>query len=77
MNKLLFYSIKINVKKIEKVRAILEYIRYMIGSTTKAWSCCMSKSDSYMLWVWFISPFVLSEHTVKTSAPLQDCTKDR
>jgi hypothetical protein len=52
-------------KKIQKVRAILEYFRCMIGNTAEAWPCCSSRSDGDMLRVWFsCSPFVPSEHGV-------------
>jgi hypothetical protein len=57
---------------------ILEYFCCMIGNTVEAWSCCSSRSDGDMLRVWFsCSPFVPEEHSVKLTAPLQVCTKDK
>jgi hypothetical protein len=65
------------LRKIQEVRTILEYFRCMIGDTAEAWSCCSSKSDGYMLWVWFSCPFVPSKHVVKMTAPLEVCTEDK
>jgi hypothetical protein len=62
----------LNTKEIQKVRAILEYFRCMIGNTAEAWSYCSSRSDCDMLRVWFTySPFVQSEHGVNVTAPLK------
>jgi hypothetical protein len=49
-----------------------------MGNTAETWSCCTSSSDGDMLRVWFsCSPFLSSQHGVKTSAGLEVCTKDK
>jgi hypothetical protein len=66
------------MKEIQKERAILEHFCCMIGNTADVRSFCSSRSDGDMLWVWLsCNPFVLSEHGVKMTAPLEVCTKDK
>jgi hypothetical protein len=61
-----------------EVRAILEYFHCMIDNTAEAWSCCSSRSGGNMLQVWFsCSLFVPNEHSIKMTAPLEVCTKDK
>lgn len=64
-------------KEIKKVRAISEYFHCMVGNATETWSFCNSRSGCDVLWVWFICPFVLSEHGVNITTPLGVCTKDK
>jgi hypothetical protein len=66
------------MKGIQKVTAMLEYFRFVIGNTAEACSWCSSRSNGDILRVWFnFSPFVRSEHGVKMTAPLEVCTKDK
>jgi hypothetical protein len=66
------------MNEIYKVKAILEYVRCIIGNTAEAWSYCSSRSDGKMLRVWFnCSPFMPSECGVKMTALLQVCTNDK
>jgi hypothetical protein len=62
---------------IQKVRAILECFRCVIGNTAEAWSYCSSRSDSDMLRVWFSCPFVRNECGVKMVTIQEDSTKDK
>jgi hypothetical protein len=63
-----------NISK--EVRSILEYFRCAIGNIAEAWSCCSSGSKSDMLRVWFICPFMPSEHGVNMTDSLEVCTEE-
>jgi hypothetical protein len=61
-------------KVIKKVRATLGYFRCVFGNTAEAWSCCSSRSDGYMLRVWFTCA---EWARIKDDVPIQVCTKDK
>jgi hypothetical protein len=56
----------------------MEYFLFVISNTAEAWIYCCSRSDSNMLWVWFIcSLYVSSERGVKLVAKQEICTKNK